>query len=77
MNEDLQTELSKERLEADQNLIALRNEFDATAKDLKEAPAGRQQPGHQSVSAGKRERKTRTGASRKGTQDGNQFGIFH
>ena len=35
VNEDLQTELSKERLEADQNLIALRNEFDATAKDLK------------------------------------------
>ena len=35
VNDDLQSELSKERLEADQNLMEVRNEFEATAKDLK------------------------------------------
>ena len=35
VNDDLQKELSKERLEADRNLMELRNEFEATAKDLK------------------------------------------
>lgn len=35
VNDDLQKELSKERLEADRNLMVVRNEFEATAKDLK------------------------------------------
>ncbi|PFX24478.1 centromere-associated protein E-like isoform X1 [Stylophora pistillata] len=35
VNDDLQTELSKERSEADKNIMKIRNEFAATAKDLK------------------------------------------
>lgn len=35
VNDDLQNELSKERFEADRNLMEVRNEFEATAKDLK------------------------------------------
>ena len=35
LNDDLQNELSKERSEAEQNLMAIKNEFAATAKDLK------------------------------------------
>lgn len=35
VNDDLQKELSKERFEADRNLMEVRNEFEATAKDLK------------------------------------------
>ena len=35
VNGDLQTELSKERYEAEQNIMKIRSEFAATAKDLK------------------------------------------
>ena len=35
VNDDLQNELSKERSEAEQNLMKMRNEFAATTKDLK------------------------------------------
>ena len=35
VNDDLQSELSKERSEAEQNLMEVKNEFAATAKDLK------------------------------------------
>lgn len=35
VNDDLQNELSKERSEAEQNLMEVKNEFAATAKDLK------------------------------------------
>ena len=35
MNDDLQSELSKERSEAEQNLMELKNEYSATFKDLK------------------------------------------
>lgn len=35
VNDELQNELSKERSEAEQNLMAMKNEFAATAKDLK------------------------------------------
>lgn len=35
VNDDLQNELSKERSEAEQNLMELKNEFAATTKDLK------------------------------------------
>ena len=35
VNDDLQSELSKERSEAEQNLVELQNEYAATSKDLK------------------------------------------